>query len=93
MRKSSIFIVLAVAAILLIPLVVMQFTNEVSWSLADFVIAGVLLLSVGFSYVLLARKVYSTKKRVAIAALLMVSLVVIWIQLAVGIVGAPINGS
>lgn len=40
-------ILLASAAVLLIPLVAMQLTSEVVWSVADFVSAWVLLVSFG----------------------------------------------
>ena len=45
-----------VALILLIPLVAMQFTSEVNWTLSDFVFAGVLLFGTGLTYELVARK-------------------------------------
>src|SRR5688572_15513319 len=45
MQNKNIFlIVLATAFILLIPLIAMQFTDEVNWNLTDFVIIGALLL-------------------------------------------------
>ena len=34
----------------------MQFTDEVNWDVADFVIFGVLLFGVGITYELAARK-------------------------------------
>ena len=34
--------------LLLIPFVAMQFTNEVAWTASDFLVMGMLLLSVGF---------------------------------------------
>ena len=46
-NKRLIGIVLTVALLLLIPFIAMQFTNEVKWSLPDFVAAGVLLLGTG----------------------------------------------
>jgi hypothetical protein len=49
-NKNIIRIVLATAFILLIPLLAMQFTDEVAWDLADFVIIGTLLLGTGLTY-------------------------------------------
>ena len=41
--RSAVRVALGVALILSLPLVAMQFTDEVVWSLADFVLAGALL--------------------------------------------------
>ena len=41
-----------VLVLLLVPLVAMQFTREVRWGLADFIVAGALLFGAGlFSFV------------------------------------------
>jgi hypothetical protein len=45
--RSTIGIVLGAAFILLLPLVAMQITDEVDWGLADFAVAGVLLVGTG----------------------------------------------
>lgn len=78
---------------LLVPLVAMQFTNEVNWALFDFVMAGILLFGTGFTYVLFARKIKSATRRVVIAVLLAGVLLLIWAELAVGIFGTPLGGS
>ena len=41
-----------VAAMLMIPLLAMQFTDAVVWTPFDFTVAGALLFSAGFVYVL-----------------------------------------
>jgi len=56
-NKRLTAIVLTVAFLLLIPLIAMKFTNEVSWTLFDFVIAAVLLFGTGFLCELILRKV------------------------------------
>ena len=56
-NKRLIAIVFAVAFLLLIPLTAMQFTDEVNWTLLDFVTAGVLLLGTGLLCELVMRKV------------------------------------
>jgi hypothetical protein len=56
-NKRLMGIVLTVVVLLLIPLIAMQFTNEVNWTLFDFVVAGVLLLGTGFICELVIRKV------------------------------------
>lgn len=86
-------IVLAVALLLLIPLVAMQFTNEVNWNLFDFVVMGVLLLGTGLMCELVMRKVKNKDYQIGILAVILVALFLIWAELAVGIFGTPFAGS
>ena len=46
-----------IALILSIPAVLMQFTDEVKWSMGDFVVAGVLLSFFAFAILSIRRKV------------------------------------
>ena len=92
-NKRLIGILLTVTFILLLPLIAMQFTDEVDWKLPDFVIMGVLLLGTGLMCELVMRKVKKIKYRVAICGLLLVALFLIWAELAVGIFGTPFAGS
>lgn len=92
-NKRLIGIVLTVVLLLLIPLVPMQFTDEVNWSLPDFVIMGVLLLGTGLLCELVLRKVKKIEYRVTICAALLAALVLIWLELAVGVFGTPFAGS
>jgi hypothetical protein len=85
-NKVFIWIGLATALILLLPLLAMQFTSEVSWSLPDFVTAGALLFGTGSIFVLAARRV-NEKYRLAIGIVLAAALLLVWIELAVGIFG------
>lgn len=86
-------IALTVALLLLIPFVAMQFTNEVNWTLFDFMVAGVLLLGTGLASELVIRKVNKIEHRIAICAVLLAAFLLIWIELAVGIFGTPLSGS
>ena len=71
----------------------MQFTNEVKWDLADFIIMGVLLLGTGLLIELVLRKVKKIEQRIAICGVLLIALLLIWAELAVGILGTPFGGS
>ena len=92
-NQRLIGIVIAVALVLLIPLVAMQFTDEVNWTMSDFVVMGALLLGTGLLCELVMRKVNNIKYRVAICGVILAALVLIWIELAVGIFGTPFAGS
>jgi hypothetical protein len=71
--------------LLLLPLIAMQFTDEVNWTLFDFVAAGVLLLGTGFLCELAITKIKNFKYRIAACAVIMALLLLIWAELAVGI--------
>ena len=92
-NKRLIGIVLAVVLILLIPLITMQFTNEVNWNVFDFVVMGSLLLGTGLMCELVIRKVKNKDYRIGILAVIVVALFLIWAELAVGIFGTPFAGS
>ncbi len=91
-NKRLIAILLTVAFLLLVPLIAMQFTHEVSWTLFDFVSAGSLLLGTGLMCELVMRKVKKIGYRIAICFALLVICFLVWIELAVGIFGTPFAG-
>lgn len=86
-------VLLVTAAILLLPFIAMQFTGEVNWTISDFVVAGVLLAGTGLAYVLSTMKMRNARSRLAIGAALAVALLLVWAELAVGIIGTPFAGS
>lgn len=83
----------AAAMILLLPLVAMQFTDEVNWDAADFVIAGVLLVGVGVPYELVVRKTGDTAYRAGVGIALAAAFLLVWVNGAVGIIGSEDNGA
>ncbi len=92
-NKRLSIIVLTIAFLLLIPLIAMQFTDQVNWTMADFVAAGGLLLGTGLLCELVLRKVKNIRHRIAVCAVLLIVLLLTWIELAVGIFGTPLAGS
>lgn len=86
------FILLSTIFLLLIPMIAMQFTDEVNWSAFDFIVAGVLLLGTGLLFDLVIRKTKNIKYKIAINVILLIVLLLIWAELAVGIFGTPIGG-
>lgn len=92
-NKRLIIILAAVPALLLVPLIAMQFTDEVDWSPSDFVIMGILLIGTGLLCELVMRKVESIKYRIAMCGAILFGFFLIWAELAVGIFGTPFAGS
>ena len=92
-RKRPLIILAIVLGILLIPLVAMQFSEEVKWTLSDFIVAGALLLTAGFCPDLILRKVGTRKNRILLAILLLLVVLLVWAELAVGIFGTAFAGS
>ncbi len=86
-KRGIIRIALATAFILLLPLLAMQFTDEVVWDLADFAVAGVLLFGAGLTYELIARKAGHIAYRAAVGVAVAAALLLVWMNLAVGIMG------
>jgi len=94
MKNKRLKIILATAGILLlIPLIAMQFTNEVNWKPGDFVIMGILLFGTGLLCELVMRRVKNTKNRIVICAAVLLVFFLIWAELAVGVFGTPFAGS
>ncbi len=94
MKNKRLLIILSVVVILLlVPFVAMQFSNEVNWSVFDFVVAGGLLLATGLGIEAVLRKVKRIDTRVALCAAIVVTLLIVWVELAVGIFGTPLAGS
>ena len=76
---------LVTASLLLVPLLAMQFTDEVDWALGDFVVAGTLVFGAGLTYQLVASRVPSGAYRVAVGVAVLATLLLVWMGLAVGL--------
>ena len=74
-----------IAALLLLPLVAMQFTTEVVWDGADFAFAGLLLVGAGLLFELVARAMRSLSWRLAVGAGLLLGVLLVWADAAVGV--------
>ncbi len=80
-------ILLTVGLLLLIPFIAMRFTTEVNWTLGDFLIAGLLLLSTGLSCELAIRSLKKIEYQLAICAAILAAFFLIWGELATGFFG------
>ena len=87
-RRQMWYVALGTATILLLPLVAMQITEEVNWNLSDFLVMGFLLLGTGFSFVFISKLSESIAYRSAVALAMIGGFLLIWLNLAVGIIGS-----
>jgi hypothetical protein len=76
---------------LLLPLLAMQVTDEVDWDVADFAIFGAMLVGAGGTYELAARMTGNTAYRAAVGVAIAAAFILVWMNLAVGIIGTEDN--
>ena len=75
------------AALWLTPLVAMQFTREVNWTASDFVVFGVMLLLALGAYEVGTRLSSNRSYRAAVGVAAVGGFLLVWSNLAVGIIG------
>jgi len=71
----------------------MAFTDEINWSLFDFIIMGslLILLSIGINFA--SNRAKNLKNRVLYIGILLIIFMLIWAELAVGVFGTSFAGS
>lgn len=79
--------------ILLLPALAMQVTRDVAWTGSDFAIMGGLLVAVGLLLEAAMRWLHSGRSRLIAIAAIIAGFLLVWAELAVGIVGTPFAGS
>jgi hypothetical protein len=79
------------AAFLLLPLVAMRFTDEVNWDETDFLVVGAMLAAACGTYELAARMTGDSAYRAAVGVAVAAAFILVWINLAVGIIGSEDN--
>ena len=77
--------------LLLLPLVAMQFSDEVHWTAADFIFAAVLFGSVGLAFELIVRKSNSLAYRFGAGLAVVAAFLTVWANGAVGMIGPEDN--
>ncbi|GAB5347708.1 hypothetical protein [Alteriqipengyuania sp. 357] len=83
----------AFVAILIAPLAAMQFTGEVHWTFGDFGMAALLLGTTALAIEFAIRNIGRPTFCVATVLAILVALVLVWAELAVGVFGTPFAGS
>ncbi len=82
---------LSAAALLALPAIAMQFSNEIAWGLEDFLVVGALLAAVCGTIELAACASTNGLYRAGVALAALSGFVLIYINLAVGIIGDERN--
>ena len=85
-------ILLTVGLLLMIPLIAMQLTNEVNWSLFDFIM-GAMLTITGLLGGVIFKRVKNSGYRLILYITLAMLFFLVWAELAVGIFGTPFAGN
>lgn len=76
------------AGLLLVPLIATRFTDEVNWTVSDFVIFGAMLAAALGTFELAVRKTRNTAYRTAVGIAVATAFLLVWINGAVGIIGS-----
>lgn len=93
-KSQRLSAILAAASLLLLtPLLAMQFSKAVKWSIVDFAMAAVLLFGTGLLCELAMRNLKTRGARLIACGMLLVFLFLVWAELAVGIFGTPLAGT
>ena len=90
-NRDIVGIMLAAAFLLLLPLLAMQFTDGVVWTAFDFAVAWALLAGAGLTYRLATRRAGNIAYRAAVGVAVATALFLVWVDLAVGIIGSEDN--
>ena len=86
-------LLLSVPAILLVPLIGTQLSDQVQWTPFDFLVMGTLLICAVLLLEFVLRKVKSKRSRILYIGILFLLFLLLWVELAVGILGSPLAGS
>jgi len=81
----------AAALLLMLPLIAMQFTDQVVWGVADFSVFGSLLVGAGVTCEVVARKTADSAYRSAVGVAVAAAFILAWVNGAVGVIGNEEN--
>lgn len=79
--------------LLLVPLIGMQFSDEVAWTGFDFAFAAALVIGTGIAFEIAIRHATNNAYRIAFGVALGAAFVLIWVTGAVGIIGSENNSA
>ena len=87
------WVVFSPLLLLLLPLIGMFISNEINWSFFDFIIMGILILSLSFSIKQVLKTTKNINYRILIIIVILILFLLIWAELSVGILDTPIAGN
>lgn len=90
-KKLIGILTIATTILLLIPLIAMLFTDAVDWTWLDFLLMGTLIFCSGLASILIIRKSENIVYRVACSLAFATAFLLVWVNLAVGLIGAGPN--
>lgn len=94
MKTKALLIITSITLlILLFVFVAMRYTDEVNWTIGEFLIAGILIFEVGLMINYTNRRAKKSRMRLLFYIILAIVLILIWAELGVGILGTPFAGS
>lgn len=85
LRGAMLRVLVVTGVLLLVPAVAMQFTDEVAWGPADFIVGAGLLILAGLAMAFGAHAVRGRLARWAFMAAVLLALALVWAELAVGL--------
>jgi len=91
LTKSVLRVALGTGLLLLIPLAAKLFVPGMLWTVGDFVAAGILLFGAGLTFTLIARMSDNTAYKLAAGVAVAAGLLLVWANMAVGLVGSEDN--
>lgn len=94
MKTKALLIITSITLlILLFVFVAMRYSDEVNWTIGDFLIAGILIFEVGLMINYTNRRAKKSRMRLLFYIVIAIVLILIWAELGVGILGTPFAGS
>ena len=90
-RRTLIFV--AAGVLLALPAVAMLLGGDVNWDAFDFVVGAILLFGTAFALNYALDRITSPRNRVVAAGAIVLVMVLVWAELAVGLFGTPFAGS
>ena len=81
------------AILLLMTFIAMLLTDEVNWSIIDFLVMGLMLIIAANGITLAIMKIKHHKIKNITSALIAVTFLLIWAELGVGLLGTPFAGN